>query len=191
MTITEKAAYLKGLVEGQGMDPETGEGKLWNVLSELVGDLAAEVRDLRANQEELSDSVENVEIGLEYLEDLVQDDFDGDDDEDGDFEDIGYDDRGTRGDVYPFPGSSYDDSDDPEEPENGVEDDEEIYYEAECPGCGEIIEFDDETLEKGAIRCPGCGAMLRFDPDEPENPGEDAAADEAVDGPPEEDLPEE
>ena len=124
-------------------------------------------------------------------EDLVQDDFDGDDDEDGDFEDIGYDDRGTHGDVYPFPGSSYDDSDDPEEPENGVEDDEEIYYEAECPGCGEIIEFDDETLEKGAIRCPGCGAMLRFDLDEPENPGEDAAADEAVDGPPEEDLPEE
>ena len=41
MTITEKAAYLKGLVEGKGLDPEAGEGKLWHVLAELVGDLSA------------------------------------------------------------------------------------------------------------------------------------------------------
>ena len=58
MTITEKAAYLKGLVEGRGMDPETGEGKLWNVLSELVGDFAAELKELREDQEDLADSVE-------------------------------------------------------------------------------------------------------------------------------------
>lgn len=177
MTITEKAAYLKGLVEGQGMDPETGEGKLWNVLSELVGDLAAEVRDLREDQEDLSESVENVEIGLEYLEDLLQDDFDGDDDDFDDEDD-------AFGDVYPFPGSSYD----RDEPDTAPEDDEEyVYYEAECPGCGKIIEFDDETLEKGSIRCPGCGATLKFDAAEIEGDGENAAADEAgTSGPPQE-----
>lgn len=184
MTITEKAAYLKGLVEGQGMDPETGEGKLWNVLSELVGDLAAEVRDLREDQADLSESVENVEIGLEYLEDLLQDDFDvGDDFSDADFDD----DDGAFGDVYPFPGPSYDEDADGE-PEDDFEDyEEDIYYEAECPGCGKIIEFDDETLEKGVIRCPGCGATLKFDTAEIEDEEEDAPADEAgTSGPPEE-----
>ena len=38
MTIVEKAAYLKGLTEGMGLDPEAGEGKLWGVLTELMGD---------------------------------------------------------------------------------------------------------------------------------------------------------
>ncbi len=190
MTITEKAAYLKGLVEGQGMDPETGVGKLWNVLSELVGDLASEVRELRKEQEGLSESVENVEIGLEYLEDLLQDDYDGDDDDfdDGDFDD-GDD---SFGDVYPFPGSSsYADGDDDNGPDDDYGDEELIYYEVECPGCGEIIEFNDETLEKGAVRCPGCGAMLSFDPVDSEDGVDDAADGEAEGGPPEAGGPEE
>ena len=94
MTITEKAAYLKGLVEGQGQDPEAGEGKLWHVLSELVRDIAAEIQELHENQEELADSLEEVEIGLDYLEEFLQDDYDYDEyDEDDDTE---------PNDFYPF-----------------------------------------------------------------------------------------
>ena len=70
MTITEKAAYLKGLVEGKGLDPEAGEGKLWHVLAELVGDMAAELSALRNDHEQLSDSLEEVEVSLDYLEEL-------------------------------------------------------------------------------------------------------------------------
>ena len=29
MTIVEKTAYLKGLAEGLGMDPQSKEGRLW------------------------------------------------------------------------------------------------------------------------------------------------------------------
>ena len=170
MTITEKAAYLKGLVEGRGMDPETGEGKLWNVLSELVGDFAAELKELRDDHEDLADSIENVEIGLEYLEDLIQDGFD---DDDADMEDFNDDDDG----IYPFAGVSHftDDHDmsDEADLDDGFEEDG-IFYEAECPSCGEVIEFDDEILDEGSVRCPSCGALLEFEaadeePDIPED----------------------
>ena len=174
MNITEKSAYLKGLVEGRGMDPETGEGKLWNVLSELVGDFAAELRELRDDHEDLADSVENVEIGLEYLEDLLQDGYN---DDDGDTE--GFDDDDG---VYPF-ADGYNFADDDMSEEADLEDDgfteDGIFYEAECPSCGEVIEFDDDILEEGSVRCPNCGALLEFE-----------AAEEKPDVPEDADVPE-
>lgn len=98
MTITEKAAYLRGLVEGQGHDPEAGEGKLWHVLSELVSDMASALEDLREGQKGLADSLEEVEIGLDYLEEFLQDDFDYEEyDEDED----------EPGDFYPFSGGEF------------------------------------------------------------------------------------
>ena len=36
MTVVEKAAYLKGLTEGLGIDPESKEGKLWGALNDLL-----------------------------------------------------------------------------------------------------------------------------------------------------------
>ena len=39
MTIVEKAAYLKGLTEGLGVDPQSKEGKLWAALNELLADI--------------------------------------------------------------------------------------------------------------------------------------------------------
>ena len=156
MTITEKAAYLRGLVEGQGLDPEAGEGKLWHVLSELVGDLAAEMNALRENQESIEDSVEEVQIGLDYLEELLQEDYD-------DFED--FEDEEDEDEYYPFGDGKFRIVDD-EADEEELTDEEDVsgvYYEVECPNCGEEISFDDETLEEGSIICPNCGAALEFD----------------------------
>ncbi|HIT36104.1 MAG TPA: hypothetical protein IAC30_05450, partial [Candidatus Faecousia intestinavium] len=34
-------------------------------------------------------------------------------------------------------------------------------YEVTC-SCGEVINFDEETLEKGSIVCPNCGETLEF-----------------------------
>ncbi len=42
-------------------------------------------------------------------------------------------------------------------------DDEEGFYDVECPNCGEVIGFDDETLDEGSIECPSCGELLEFD----------------------------
>ena len=175
MTITEKAAYLKGLVEGKGLDPEAGEGKLWHVLAELVGDMAAELTALRNDHEQLSDSLEEVEVSLDYLEELLQEDYEDFDDEDD----------GGEEDYYPFGGGNFRILDDEEEDEDEEDEDEEepedsdngVFYEVECPNCGEEISFDDETLDEGSIQCPNCGATLEFDmrsgeeePETTENP---------------------
>lgn len=164
MTTTEKAAYLRGLVEGQVLDPEAGEGKLWHVLSELVSDLAAELTELRKDHENLADSLEEVQVGLDYLEELFQEEYEG---FDGD-EEYGEE------DYYPFGQNNFRvvESEEDEVLEEPDEEDEDgIYYEVECPNCGEEISFDDETLEEGSIICPNCGAALEFDlqsPDEDE-----------------------
>jgi hypothetical protein len=119
MTISEKAAYLRGLVEGQGHDPEAGEGKLWHVLSELVSDIAAALDDLRDEQEALADSVEEVEVGLDYLEEFLQDDFDYEEYDDGDDGPDNY---------YPFDGGEFriedDDEDGLDVPDAPLPDDE-------------------------------------------------------------------
>ena len=38
---------------------------------------------------------------------------------------------------------------------------DEVIYEVEC-ACGNIIEFDEETLEQGSIVCDKCGETLEF-----------------------------
>ncbi len=167
MTITEKAAYLKGLVEGQGLDPEAGEGKLWRVLSELIGDITEELNALRDDHEDLAESWEEVEEELDFLETVLQEDYD-----DEDFEDYDDDDELP---YYPF-GGDYDEEAGEEE-DGDVDEDEDmgVTYEVECPNCGEQISFEDDVLEEGSIFCPACGAVLEFeltDPDEEEKPDE-------------------
>lgn len=164
MTIREKAAYLKGLVEGQGMDPEAGEGKLWRVLAEVIGDMAVKLDELEAGQEDLSETVDAVKDDLELLEDIVAGNFDDDDD---DFDDS--DDEDSSRPYYPFSNAYRDWDDDSGEgdrldgDEEDDEDDFEMTYQVECPNCGEEIVFDDETLDEGSIYCPSCGAVLEFE----------------------------
>ncbi len=145
MTITEKAAYFKGLVEGQDMDPEDGTGKLWGVLSELVSDLASQVTALQNDHEDVVESIEELNDELDFLEEMLDDEAFDDDDEDDD--DDGY---------YPF--GSYVDDEDADD-----EDDMTVSYEVECPNCGESFSFDEETLENGSVPCPKCGTPLEFD----------------------------
>ena len=176
MTITEKAAYLKGLVEGQGLDPEAGEGKLWRVLSELVGDLASELKTLRGEHEDLAQDVEEVGDELEFLEKILQDSLDEFDFDDEDEDDYDEDD----GDYYPFGGSSVFSGDD----DYDEEDDDSVSYEVECPNCGEIISFSDDVLEQGSIPCPNCDAVLEFTPVDEEDPEDPENGDEPEDDDP-------
>ncbi|MCR5136778.1 MAG: zinc ribbon domain-containing protein [Oscillospiraceae bacterium] len=161
MTITEKAAYLKGLVEGQKMDTEAGEGKLWRVLSELVGDMAAELRDLRDDQETLTEKTDELSEEVDFLN-LVWEGYDGDTDEEDDDT------------YYPFGNYSDQDDEDDELPEDGDSDEFGVSYEVECPNCGEVIEFSEDVLDTGAVQCPNCGASLEFDSMENEADGEES-----------------
>ena len=85
MTISEKSAYLKGLMDGLKLNTESDEGKMIAAIVDLLGDVTKRVVD---------------------IEDTT-------------------------------------------------------VYEVEC-ACGEIIDFDEEVLEKGSIVCPNCGETLEF-----------------------------
>ena len=148
MTISEKAAYLKGLMEGLNLDTEKAEGKMISAIVDLLGDLTKRVTDIEETTIAISDELDEIEEDLDAIEDFI---MDYDDDED--YED--YDDE-----------EDFDD----EEYEEGFDfgDEDSTIYEVVCPACDEIINFDEETLEKGSIICPDCGETLEFSLDEDE-----------------------
>lgn len=159
MTIKEKAAYFKGLTEGMGLDTDSREGKLWSVLAELMGDMAAKLGEHDEALDGVSESMDDVYDQLLFLQEsaLDMDGFDEENfDEDGDglyTPSLRLCD-GTEGEATPDDGLEEDDE---------VIDDGRVLYDVTCPGCGETITFDEETLEKGSIQCPNCGETLEFD----------------------------
>ena len=146
MTISEKSAYLKGLMDGLKLSTETDEGKMIAAIVDLLGDLTRKVTDIEEPTIAISDELDEIEEDLDAIEDFI---MDYDDDED--YED-------------------YDDEDDFEDEdfEEGFDfgDEETTIYEVVCPACDEIINFDEETLEKGSIVCPDCGEVLEFSLDD-------------------------
>ena len=168
MTIVEKAAYLKGLTEGLGVEPDSRDGKLWGALTDLLSDMAHEIEDLQSGNLDLADAVDDIWEDLTMLEEMA-DAYDVPDhswdDEDGFF-----DDEDEEADnIYDLPFGGDADEEDDENAEDDEDDEDEeaeiegVLYDATCPSCGEEITFDEETLEKGSIRCPNCGEELEFD----------------------------
>ena len=156
MTISEKAAYLKGLMEGLELDTEKAEGKLIAAIVELMGDVTKRVADIEETTIAISDELDEIEEDLDAIEEYImeQDECDCccDDDCDCCCDDEDWDD--------------YDDEDYDEE---GFDygDEETTIYEVKCV-CGQIVDFDEDTLEEGSIECPNCGELLEFSFDEDE-----------------------
>jgi len=148
MTLSEKSAYLKGLMDGLKLNTESDEGKMIAAIVDLLGDLTRKVTDIEDTTIAISDELDEIEEDLDAIEDFIMDDEDEYDDED-DFD--------------------WDDEDEDEEFEEGFDfgDEETTIYEVQCV-CGEVINFDEETLEEGSIICPNCGESLEFDVEEDE-----------------------
>ena len=60
MEITEKVAYLKGLMEGMKIDTETNEGKILSAMVDILEDIGLELEDLWNAQGELEDGLDAV-----------------------------------------------------------------------------------------------------------------------------------
>ena len=150
MTISEKSAYLKGLMDGLQLNTESAEGKMIAAIVDLLGDVTHRLTDIEETTIAISDELDEIEEDLDAIEDYIMDE-DGDDD---DFDDEDFDDE----DDY-----SFDDDDEDDDAEEGFDfgDEETTIYEVEC-ACGNIIDFDEETLEAGSIVCPNCGETLEF-----------------------------
>ena len=148
MTISEKSAYLKGLMDGLKLNTESDEGKMIAAIVDLLGDVTKRITDIEETTIAISDELDEIEEDLDAIEDFIMD-------EDDDFED--YEDEDDDFD--------WDDSD--EEYEEGFDfgDEETTIYEVEC-ACGNIIDFDEEVLERGSMICPNCGETLEFSMDD-------------------------
>ena len=126
MTISEKSAYLKGLMDGLKLSTETDEGKMIAAIVDLLGDLTRKVTDIEDTPIAISDELDEIEEDLDAIEDFIMDyeddeDYEDYDDED-DFDDEEYEEGFDFGDEYS------------------------TIYEVVCPACNEIINFDEETL---------------------------------------------
>jgi len=79
MTLTEKAAYIKGLKEGLVLDESKPEIKLINALIDIIDDLSLDVSDLEDELALIGEQVDAVDEDLDALESFVYDDEDYDD----------------------------------------------------------------------------------------------------------------
>ena len=142
MTISEKSAYLKGLMDGLKLSTESDEGKMIAAIVDLLGDVAKKVTDIEETTIAISDELDEIEEDLDAIEDFIM----AEDDEDDEWE---FDDE--------------DEWDEDEEYEEGFDfgDEDSTIYEVVC-ACGNVIAFDEETLEKGSMICPDCGEVLEF-----------------------------
>ena len=135
MGISEKIAYLKGLMEGMNVDTESNEGKLFAAVVDVLDEIALEVEDLTDEVMELGDGLDVISDDLSDVEDIVYDEWDDDDDDD-------------------------DEEDEEDEEEECYattcpECEEEIYFDDTvledgallCPNCGAKLEFDLSDLE--------------------------------------------
>ena len=118
MTISEKSAYLKGLMDGLKLDTEAAEGKMIAAIVDLLGDVTKKLTDVEDTTIAISDELDEIEEDLDAIEDFIMSEDDDDDYDDDDFEDEGFD----------------------------FGDEDSTIYEVEC-ACGKIIDFDEETLE--------------------------------------------
>ena len=145
MNISEKAAYLKGLMDGLNLDTEKAEGKMIASIVELLGDVTKKLTDVEDTTIAISDELDEIEEDLDAIEDYILDEEDEDED-DYDYEDDDY---------------GFDDEEDYEDEGFDFGDEDSIIYEVKC-ACGNVINFDEETLEEGSIVCDECGELLEF-----------------------------
>ena len=144
MTISEKSAYLKGLMDGLKLDTEAAEGKMIAAIVDLLGDLTKKVTDIEDTTIAISDELDEIEEDLDAIEDFIMDEEDDEYDDYDDEDDYDFDDE----DEYDDEGFDFGDEDS-------------TIYEVEC-ACGNIIDFDEKTLEAGSIVCDNCGETLEF-----------------------------
>ena len=81
MGISEKVAYLKGLMEGLKIDEASNEGKMFAAIIDVLDEIALEIEDLTDEVMELGDGLDVVSDDLGDVEDIVYDDEDDEEDE--------------------------------------------------------------------------------------------------------------
>ena len=149
MTLSEKSAYLKGLMDGLDLNKDTAEGKMISGIVDLLQEMTTAITDLEENAIAVSDELDEIEEDLDAIEEFLMDEDDEDEDFDEDYDDDDDDDYGFMDDD----GEDFDY-------------DDEVVYDVTCPTCGEKLQLDEETILGDPIHCPKCNELLEFEFDE-------------------------
>lgn len=143
MTNSERASYIRGLMEGMELDPAAKETKIFNAMIELLDDLCVSVEELEDGFELLSGQVDEIDEDLGS----VEEDFYGLEDDECDCgHHHGLDDDAEFEVTCPSCGKTIQLTDDMLEAD-GIT----------CPSCGETLEFDfdDDDCCCGCEDCHG------------------------------------
>ena len=149
MTVSEKVAYLKGLIDGMGFDADSKNGKLFNAISDILEDLAGNVLELKEGSLEMAENIDALSDDLADVEDLVY----GEDEEE--------DERSVPGCGYCCGGSA-----------DGEAEEEPVFFDVTCQSCGKTITVDEDVFDLGTVQCPNCGEMMFFGEEEDEPNGD-------------------
>ena len=141
MSLTEKVAYIKGVIDGKEYNTDTTEGKIINLLVDLLDDMAKEVSSLKEGNETLNAYIEEIDEDLGYLEDVVYEDLDDCDccDCSDDYECDGNCDECEC-------------DDDCDLCEKGGDFD---FFKVVCPSCNEQV-YLDNSIDSSKVICPAC-----------------------------------
>ncbi len=128
MTLTEKAAYLKGLKDGLSLDASKPEAKLIDGIIDLLEDVTLAIADLDDNAMAVSDELDMISDELDAIEEYLDDEYDEDYDDE-------YDDEDEDEIYYEVKCPSC---------EEIITIDEDMLEQGmiECPTCGEELEFE-------------------------------------------------
>lgn len=144
MTNSERAAYIRGLMEGLDLDPNAKETKLFNAVVDLLDDLCLSVEEMEDAYDELSGQVDEIDEDLGELEEAY---YELDDE---DFEDEDWDDEDDDECYFEVTCPSCGDT---------IQLNGEMLEEGsmECPNCGENLEFDFDDEEEACDCGEDCG----------------------------------
>ena len=125
MTITEKVAYVKGLVQGLNLDEEKSEVKVLLKVIELLDDLSLSVSDLEDAYDDIVDQMDAIDEDLCMLEEDFYEEENDNSDEDEVFYEV----------TCPTCNETV-----------CVSEPVILEGQIECPGCGQNLEFDFEDV---------------------------------------------
>ena len=127
MILSEKAQYLKGLMDGLNIDASEPTGRVLKAMQELLEEICTTVDTIDSDVDDIVEFCETIDEDVSDIEEDLygEDDEDDEDDDCCEFET-----------VCPNCGDT-------------IELTEEMVNEGsiECPNCGEHLEFDIESIE--------------------------------------------
>lgn len=153
MVLSEKAAYLNGLMEGLKIEEDDKYGKVLCAMRDLLTEIADTVDTIDADLDDVVEFCSVIDEDLAAIEDdLYEDECEcgcgcGPDCDCGCQE-------GGECTCHGECGCGCDC------------DCDEDTYEVVCPTCGDTIELTYEMVAEGSINCPNCGELLEFDLDD-------------------------